>query len=86
MQRSGPSAYPTGIHGNVLNAGTNELVIPNCKQTWGNIRKIADAPTSVAHLSFKSRNTGPERTALSRQQPLSPWTDGATLDREFGPE
>jgi arsenite oxidase large subunit len=47
-------AYPTGVQGNVVNAGTNELVIPNYKQTWGNIRKIADAPASVAHLSFKS--------------------------------
>ena len=48
-------AYPTGVQGNVVNAGTNELVIPNYKQTWGNIRKIADAPASVAHLSFKSK-------------------------------
>ena len=32
----------------------NELVIPNYKQTWGNIRKIADAPEGVKHLSFKS--------------------------------
>jgi arsenite oxidase large subunit len=45
--------FPTGVQGNVVNAGTNELVIPNYKQTWGNIRKIADAPASVAHLSFK---------------------------------
>ncbi|MFC6486645.1 arsenate reductase (azurin) large subunit [Nitratireductor sp. GCM10026969] len=48
-------AYPTGVQGNVVNAGTNELIIPNYKQTWGNIRKIADAPASVAHLSFKSK-------------------------------
>lgn len=48
-------AYPTGVQGNVVNAGTNELVIPNYKQTWGNIRKISDAPASVAHLSFKSK-------------------------------
>jgi arsenite oxidase large subunit len=48
-------AYPTGVQGNVVNAGTNELGIPNYKQTWGNIRKIADAPASVAHLSFKSK-------------------------------
>lgn len=47
--------YPTGVQGNVVNDGTNELVIPNYKQTWGNIRKIADAPRSVAHLSFKSQ-------------------------------
>lgn len=48
-------AFPTGVQGNVVNAGTNELGIPNYKQTWGNIRKIADAPASVAHLSFKSK-------------------------------
>lgn len=48
-------AYPTGVQGNVVNAGMNELHIPNYKQTWGNIRKIADAPASVAHLSFKSK-------------------------------
>lgn len=48
-------AYPTGVQGNVVNAGTNELVIPNYKQTWADIRKLADAPKAVAHLSFKSR-------------------------------
>jgi arsenite oxidase large subunit len=48
-------AYPTGVQGNVVNAGTNELVIPNYKQTWGNIRKIADAPEGVRHLTFKSQ-------------------------------
>jgi arsenite oxidase large subunit len=47
-------AYPTGVQGNVVSPGVNELVIPNYKQTWGNIRKIADAPEAVRHLSFKS--------------------------------
>lgn len=47
--------YPTGTQGNVVNAGTNELVIPNYKQTWGNIRKLADAPKAVQHISFKSK-------------------------------
>ncbi|MCI5046659.1 MAG: arsenate reductase (azurin) large subunit [Aquisalinus sp.] len=47
--------YPTGQQGNVINAGMNELVIPNYKQTWANIRKLADAPEAVAHLSFKSK-------------------------------
>jgi arsenite oxidase large subunit len=46
--------YPTGIHGNVVSAGVNEFVIPNYKQTWGNIRKIANAPEGVRALSFKS--------------------------------
>jgi arsenite oxidase large subunit len=47
-------AYPTGVQGNVVSAGVNEFVIPNYKQTWGAIRKIADAPEGVKHLSFKS--------------------------------
>ncbi|MBM9594745.1 hypothetical protein JM664_09550 [Rhodobacteraceae bacterium MCCB 386] len=48
--------YPTGLQGNVINGdGVNELVIPNYKQTWGNIRKLADRPASVSHLSFKSK-------------------------------
>jgi arsenite oxidase large subunit len=48
-------AYPTGAVGNVVSKGVNELVIPNYKQTWGNIRKIADAPQVTRHLSFKSQ-------------------------------
>ena len=47
-------AYPTGAVGNAVSKGVNELVIPNYKQTWGNIRKIADAPQVTQHLSFKS--------------------------------
>ncbi|MEQ8655423.1 MAG: arsenate reductase (azurin) large subunit [Kiloniellales bacterium] len=46
---------PTGTQGNVINAGVNELVLPNYKQTWANIRKISDAPAKVSHLSFKSK-------------------------------
>jgi arsenite oxidase large subunit len=47
-------AYPTGVQGNVVSPGVNELVIPNYKQTWGSIRKIADAPEGMRHLTFKS--------------------------------
>jgi arsenite oxidase large subunit len=47
-------AYPTGVQGNVVSPGVNEFIIPNYKQTWGGIRKIADAPQAVRHLSFKS--------------------------------
>ena len=46
---------PSGAQGNVINAGVNELVLPNYKQTWANIRKISDAPATVSHLSFKSK-------------------------------
>jgi arsenite oxidase large subunit len=48
-------AYPTGVQGNVVSKGVNELIIPNYKQTWGNIRKISDAPEGVRHLTFKSK-------------------------------
>jgi arsenite oxidase large subunit len=46
-------AFPTGVQGNVTSKGVNELVIPNYKQTWGNIRKIADAPEVTKSLTFK---------------------------------
>ena len=48
-------AYPTGPQGNVVSKGVNEFIIPNYKQTWGNIRKIADAPELTRKLSFKSQ-------------------------------
>ena len=47
-------AYPTGPQGNVVSKGVNELIIPNYKQTWANIRKIADAPEVTRKLSLKS--------------------------------
>ncbi|RNJ51872.1 arsenate reductase (azurin) large subunit [Methylocystis hirsuta] len=46
--------YPSGVQGNVVAPGVNELLIPNFKQTWGAIRKIAEAPEGVRHLTFKS--------------------------------
>jgi arsenite oxidase large subunit len=48
-------AFPTGVQGNVVNAGTNELILPNYKQTWADIRKLAAAPAGVKHLSFKAQ-------------------------------
>jgi arsenite oxidase large subunit len=48
-------AYPRGVQGNVVSAGVNELIIPNYKQTWGSIRKLADAPAATRQLSFKSQ-------------------------------
>jgi arsenite oxidase large subunit len=48
-------AYPTGPVGNVVSKGVNEFIIPNYKQTWGNIRKIADAPEVTRSLTFKSQ-------------------------------
>jgi arsenite oxidase large subunit len=47
-------AQANGVQGNVVSAGVNEFIIPNYKQTWGNIRKLADTPEGVKHLSFKS--------------------------------
>jgi arsenite oxidase large subunit len=48
-------AYPKGVQGNVVSPGVNEFIIPNYKQTWANIRKLADAPAVTQHLSFKSQ-------------------------------
>ncbi|SIN76515.1 arsenate reductase (azurin) large subunit [Vannielia litorea] len=45
---------PSGTQGNVINGGVNELVIPNYKQTWADIRKIADATPATKKQSFKS--------------------------------
>ena len=47
--------YPTGVQGNVVSPGVNEFIIPNYKQTWGAIRKIADAPEGVQQVTFKSQ-------------------------------
>jgi len=46
---------PSGSQGNVTNPGVNELVLPDYKHTWANIRKLADAPASTRHVSFKSK-------------------------------
>ncbi len=46
---------PMGQQGNVVNGGVNELILPDYKHCWANIRKIADAPAAVKHLSFKSK-------------------------------
>ncbi|MCB6178770.1 arsenate reductase (azurin) large subunit [Rhodobacter sp. Har01] len=45
---------PNGAQGNIVNAGTNELILPNYKHTWANIRKISDATPASARISFKS--------------------------------
>ncbi len=46
-------AHPAGPVGKVVGPGTNELVIPNFKQTWADVRKLSAAPEAVRHLSFK---------------------------------
>ena len=48
-------AHPAGPAGNVVGPGTNELVIPNFKQTWADLRKLSDASEAVRHLSFKNQ-------------------------------
>ena len=45
---------PAGSQGNVVNPGVNELVLPDYKHTWGDIRKIADATAQTKNISFKS--------------------------------
>jgi arsenite oxidase large subunit len=44
---------PAGSQGNVVNPGVNELVLPDYKHTWGDIRKIADATAQTRKVSFK---------------------------------
>lgn len=46
---------PAGSQGNIVNPGVNELVLPDYKHTWANIRKVADAPASAKAISFKSK-------------------------------
>jgi arsenite oxidase large subunit len=52
-------AFPTGVQGNVVSPGVNEFIIPNYKQTWGNIRKLADAPEALRGVSFKEKEYTP---------------------------
>jgi arsenite oxidase large subunit len=33
----------------------NELILPNYKQTWANIRKLADAPEGTKGITWKSQ-------------------------------
>lgn len=47
-------AFPTGVQGNVINAGVNELIIPDYKHSWADIRKIASASETTKRLTFKS--------------------------------
>ena len=46
---------PAGSQGNVVNPGVNELVLPDYKHTWGNIRKLANATPQAKAVSFKSK-------------------------------
>jgi arsenite oxidase large subunit len=45
---------PAGSQGNVVNPGVNELVLPDYKHCWGDIRKISDATAQTRGISFKS--------------------------------
>lgn len=45
---------PAGSQGNVVNPGVNELVLPDYKHCWGDIRKISNAIAQTAGISFKS--------------------------------
>ena len=46
---------PAGSQGNVVNPGVNELVLPDYKHCWGDIRKISHATPETAAISFKSK-------------------------------
>ncbi|MFN4192074.1 MAG: arsenate reductase (azurin) large subunit [Tabrizicola sp.] len=45
---------PNGAQGNIVNPGVNELILPDYKHTWANIRKISDATPASAAVSYKS--------------------------------
>ncbi len=46
---------PAGSQGNVVNPGVSELILPEYKLTFGNVRKLADAPPQAQAVSFKSK-------------------------------
>ena len=46
---------PAGSQGNVVNPGVSELILPEYKLTFGNVRKLADAPPQARAVSFKSK-------------------------------
>ncbi len=46
---------PAGSQGNVVNPGVSELILPEYKLTFGNIRKLADATPRSKNVSFKSK-------------------------------
>ncbi|MFC3117521.1 hypothetical protein ACFOHS_01240 [Jhaorihella thermophila] len=46
---------PAGSRGNVVNPGVSELIPPEYKLTFGNIRKLADATPRSRAVSFKSK-------------------------------
>ena len=45
---------PNGAQGNIVNPGVNELILPDYKHTWANIRKISDATAASGRVSYKS--------------------------------
>ena len=46
---------PAGSQGNVVNPGVNELVLPDYKHCWGDIRKVSHATPETRAISFKSK-------------------------------
>lgn len=48
--------YPNGVQGNTVSSGVNELGVPNYKQTWGAIRKLASISQALAGHSFKDQD------------------------------
>jgi len=46
---------PAGSQGNVTSPGVNELVLPNYKHCWGDIRKVSSATRETAGITFKSK-------------------------------
>ena len=81
-------AYPKGVQGNVVSAGVNEFIIPNYKQTWANIRKLADAPAVVAApllqvAGIPTRLTCGSRVTTPRARPTPPRRHQAVTARSL---
>ena len=77
-------AFPTGVQGNVVSPGVNELMIPNYKHSWADIRKIASAPGAARRHRSSRGNTRSDdggHLTISDRATLRP-----TLDQEFADE
>ena len=85
-------ASPSGTQGNVINAGVNELILPNYKQTWANIRKISDAPASVQSIVVQVlglrgilRNTPAVRSNSRAAFSISQFQEHRDMNQMFQP-
>lgn len=67
-----PVAYPTGVQGNVVSKGVNELIIPNYKQTWGKHPK--DCRCDRGNAEAQLQEPGVSVRLTTALPPASTWT------------